>query len=198
VTAVLAPARRGRQRSSAADQAILAAALEVLAADGYNGLTMSAVIARAGVSSATLYRRWPTKQSLVAAALASFAPVVVAADTGTFEGDIAALIDGLVCALSSQPDDIVDDIEVALRRHPEFRAALNEKFLAPRLLVLERILARARRRGEIGPGLAVDVAYSIVSGPLHHRIAVIGKPATPAFRRTLTRAAVTALRAVSS
>ena len=32
---------------------------------------MSAVIAAAGVSSATLYRRWPTKQQLVAAALAS-------------------------------------------------------------------------------------------------------------------------------
>ena len=38
--------RPGRQRSEAADQAILAAALDLLAIDGYGGLTMAAVIAR--------------------------------------------------------------------------------------------------------------------------------------------------------
>ncbi|MBU3702145.1 MAG: helix-turn-helix transcriptional regulator, partial [Acidimicrobiia bacterium] len=63
--------RPGRQRSEAADHAILSATLDLLSETGYGALTVAAVIARSGVSSATLYRRWPTKQDLVAAALAS-------------------------------------------------------------------------------------------------------------------------------
>src|SRR5690606_19453403 len=55
------PARAGRQRDPAADEAILAATLELLAEGGYGTLTVAAVIERAGVSSATLYRRFATK-----------------------------------------------------------------------------------------------------------------------------------------
>ena len=62
------PVRPGRQRSQAADEAILSATLDLLSERGYGGFTVSAVIDRSGVSSATLYRRWPTKQQLVAAA----------------------------------------------------------------------------------------------------------------------------------
>ena len=56
-------------RGEAADAAILDATIEVLGEQGYGGLTVSAVIERAGVSSATLYRRWPTKLELVMAAI---------------------------------------------------------------------------------------------------------------------------------
>ena len=61
--------RSGRPRSQAADDAILRAALDLLREHGYGGLTMASIIERAGVSSATLYRRWATKQDLVLAAL---------------------------------------------------------------------------------------------------------------------------------
>jgi AcrR family transcriptional regulator len=42
-------ARPGRQRSEAADSAILSATLDLLAERGYGGLTMAAVISRSGV-----------------------------------------------------------------------------------------------------------------------------------------------------
>ena len=42
------------------------------------------------MSSATLYRRWPTKHDLVAAAVASLHPAIVI-DTGSLEGDVGAL-----------------------------------------------------------------------------------------------------------
>lgn len=65
-----------------------------------------------------------------------------------------------------------------------------------RVALLGEILARARARGEIGANLATDVAYSFVSGPLHHRLTVLGKPATPAFRRAVATGALAALRAI--
>jgi AcrR family transcriptional regulator len=196
-TQTLAPARRGRQRSEVADQAILAATLEVLSTDGYGGLTMASVIARSAVSSATLYRRWPTKQELVAAALASLDAGLVEVDTGTLEGDLTALINGVVDALSIQGDELAEDVAVELRRNADFRAAVNDKFLRPRLEVFDRVLQRARRRGELGPGVSTKVGYSFVSGPLHHRVFVLGEPVTPGFRRAVVTGALAALRALA-
>jgi AcrR family transcriptional regulator len=192
-----APARPGRQRSEAADQSILAAALDVLAADGYAGLTMAAVIARSGVSSATLYRRWQTKHDLVAAALASLHHQIVDIDTGSLDGDVAAFVRSLADAMAVRRDDVAEQVAVALRHNPEFSAAVREKFHVPRLAVLGRILDRARARGEIGAGLSATVAISFVSGPLHHRVYVLGDAITPAFLRSTIAGSLAALRALA-
>ncbi len=197
-SAVAEPVRRGRHRSAAADDAILNATLEVLAADGYGALTVAAVISRARVSSATLYRRWTNKQTLVAAALASLHTELLDIDKGTLEADLATFIDGVAQTLSIRRDDLAEHVALALQRYPEFRAALNEKFLVPRLELLGRMLARAQRRGELGPDLDTEVAYSFVNGPIHHRMTVLGKPAGPTFRRAVTQAAIAALRSLSS
>jgi AcrR family transcriptional regulator len=191
------PARPGRQRSEAADQSILAATLDVLAVDGYSGLTMAAVIARSGVSSATLYRRWQAKHDLVAAALASLHPEIVDIDTGSLEGDIAAYVRSVADAIAVRRDDVAEQVAVALRHNPEFSAAVREKFHVPRLAVLGRILDRARTRGEIGPGLSANVAISFVSGPLHHRVFVLGEAVTPAFFRSTVAAVLAAVRALA-
>src|SRR5207302_72649 len=64
------PAPPGRPRSPEADRAIRDATVELLTRDGYANLTMSGVAAAAGVSTATLYRRWRSKlELLVRAAL---------------------------------------------------------------------------------------------------------------------------------
>ena len=55
----------GRPRSAEADEAILRAALELLAEDGYRALTMERVRERSGVGKATLYRRYGSKEELV-------------------------------------------------------------------------------------------------------------------------------------
>src|SRR3954469_20577088 len=91
-TAGEAAVRSGRRRSQAADDAILAATLDLLREHGYGGLTMSSVIERAGVSSATLYRRWATKQDLVLAALETMRPEPTSTDTGSLVGDVRAFL----------------------------------------------------------------------------------------------------------
>src|SRR2546425_10207315 len=59
-----ATVHRGRPRSAEADAAIRQATVDLLVAEGYANLTMSGVAARAGVSTATLYRRWSSKVEL--------------------------------------------------------------------------------------------------------------------------------------
>jgi AcrR family transcriptional regulator len=58
-----------RERDQQREEAILRAALELLAEIGYDQLTMDAVAARAHCSKATIYRRWPGKAELVTTAV---------------------------------------------------------------------------------------------------------------------------------
>src|ERR1700724_2426693 len=53
-----------RRRSVKAHQAILEASAELLLEKGLAAVSMDAVAARAGVSKATIYRWWPTKETL--------------------------------------------------------------------------------------------------------------------------------------
>src|SRR2546428_9132727 len=90
-------ARRGRPRSVVVDEAILSAAIDVLADVGYARLTMDDVATRARVGKASLYLRWPNKVSLVSEALrhrAAVAPPVP--DTGTLRNDMRTFLRALL------------------------------------------------------------------------------------------------------
>jgi AcrR family transcriptional regulator len=185
------PVRPGRQRSQAADEAILSATLELLSERGYGGFTVSAVIDRSGVSSATLYRRWPTKQQLVAAALASIVPQPTSTDTGTLRGDLRAFLVDFSQSIAARREDIAEGLAHEVKHNPELAAALREKFLVPRLDELGKILSRAMQRGELTRCPTTEIAYSLVVGPIYHRAFVLAKPLTADF---LAEATVQALR----
>src|SRR5690349_24973981 len=85
---------RGRPRSEKAHKAVLDAAAELLLARGPSAVSMDAVAERAGVSKATIYRWWPTKESLALDALFTEWSAVspYSRDTGTLRGDLLALL----------------------------------------------------------------------------------------------------------
>ncbi len=66
---------RGRPRRAGADEEILNTALELLRASGFHELTIDAIADRTGIAKTTIYRRWPSKGALVAAAIAPLATV---------------------------------------------------------------------------------------------------------------------------
>jgi len=66
----LEPRRRPRQeRARATVEAIVAAAAEVIAQEGYAAMTTNTVAARAGVSIGSLYQYFPNKQALLVSLL---------------------------------------------------------------------------------------------------------------------------------
>lgn len=85
----------GRKRDHSRDLAILDAVLDVLAEQGYDGMSMDAVASRAKAGKATVYRRWPSKAHLVHDAIVRMAQQDVdlesLPDTGNLRGDIVAL-----------------------------------------------------------------------------------------------------------
>ena len=190
-----APARTGRPRSQAADDAILNATLDLVRECGYGGLTMAAVIERAGVSSATLYRRYATKHDLVVAALDSVRPEPYITDTGSLAGDIRQFMNHTRAAIEGGWVELAEAIGVYAKRDAELSDALREHFLAPRLAELSAVLRRAKHRGEIDTVPSAEVALSLIVGPLRYHALMLGKPLTEAFLRATCRSALAGLQA---
>jgi AcrR family transcriptional regulator len=101
----LAPApsdrrKPGRPRSEQADQAIVAATLELLAEGTTVGeLSIETVAQRAGVGKATIYRRWHNKEALLIDSLkALHAPLPECASCGTARDDLIELMTALAQA----------------------------------------------------------------------------------------------------
>jgi AcrR family transcriptional regulator len=193
MTATTAVARPGRQRSAAADAAIIDATLALLRDRGYEALTMAAVIERAGVSSATLYRRWTAKSELVAAAVASLVPDEPAeVDTGSLDGDIAAFVREVAGAIKARGH--MAELLGGDKKDAELTAALRAKLLTPRIRTLQRILDRAAERDEIASSVSAETLLPLVVGPLHYRATILDEPLSPAFLRRVVHTTVAGLR----
>jgi len=173
---------RGRRRSGEADRIILLKTLEVLGQVGYTGFTVNEVIARAGVSSATLYRRWPSKTDLVAAAIASLGRPSVEIDNGSLAADLAAYVDYLGAEFA-HPTGLAGAWADSARFDPAMRDVMEETFIAPRRQLLGDILRRAFGRGELAAIPPLGDCWSFVSGPIHHRMHIRNKSFTRPFAR---------------
>ncbi|MBV8980585.1 MAG: TetR/AcrR family transcriptional regulator [Acidimicrobiia bacterium] len=169
----------GRPRSAEADEAIHEATAELLADDGYAGLTMSGVAHRAGVSTATLYRRWSSKLELVVDVLAAGAEESPVPDTGTLEGDVRALLQGFVeRSRTTQSTAIMAGLIGEVGRNPDLAEALRSTIIGPRRSALNEVFHRARDRGELRTGVDIGIASDLLFGPLYHRLLVTGEPVT--------------------
>lgn len=159
--------RRGRPRSSRADRAIAAATIELLATGGLSALKIEHVAERAGVSKGTIYRRWATKEDLVAAALSALADDLPTPDTGELEAD---LVNALCYQLGLLSAGLGRLAALALSE-AAFSPVLAEALRKPtkrRHDLLEGILARAVARGDLRNDLDLDLAVNLLWGPVYY------------------------------
>ncbi|WP_405467785.1 TetR/AcrR family transcriptional regulator [Streptomyces canus] len=137
-------ARRGRPRDANRDRALLDATPAVLGESGYGGLTTAAVAARAGVSTATLYRRWPSKEFLVVDAAAAYSQELTAvADTGTLEGDLRALLRDKAASMTGKEGGVLRSLIAEGGHNAALADALTKAFVLPVRLRMEEIVQRA-------------------------------------------------------
>jgi AcrR family transcriptional regulator len=102
-TTSAAPVRgRGRPRDGSIDERIRVATLELLAEEGYAATTMTAVARRAGLGTAALYRRWPSRSRLVEHAIFPGFPDLELAPTGDLHADVQRYVDAY-CELFTTP-----------------------------------------------------------------------------------------------
>jgi AcrR family transcriptional regulator len=126
---------------TAKQQAILQAALDLFADQGFDHTTTKDIAQRAGVAEGTVYKRYKTKDELLAAVLAPFATDVVPHAADEFIG----------ARLSGRPANLHDYLKAIVDDRFEF-VAKNFKYVK---IVFERALAdndfRQRMISSIAP-----------------------------------------------
>jgi AcrR family transcriptional regulator len=159
------PARAGRPRDESRDEVILEAALDLVGEVGYDRMSMDTLAARAKVSKATIYRRWPGKADLVAAALRQRMEPVTGylVDTGSLRGDLLSVLDRACEHLSGVTGVLVCGLAQAAAADPELGATVARELIADKAHAAEVMLERARARGEVGPAANAALLHELVS-----------------------------------
>jgi AcrR family transcriptional regulator len=179
---------RGRPRSEPARQAILTAAADLLLTRGLAAVSMDAVAARAGVSKATIYRWWPTKETLALDALYEqlTEPTPEAPDTGTLRGDLLVLLTGWIERVGERPfGRVIGALITEAGTDPVFGKLYRERYVEPRRAQARTIFSRAMGRGEIAVGTDVEAAIDLLYGALYHRLLHGHAPLTQEFAETV-------------
>jgi AcrR family transcriptional regulator len=172
-TAANPPLRRGRPRSEARKQAILHAAFELLGERGLGATSMDAVADRAGVSKATIYRWWESKELLALDALyaAWDTPGPAPRQTGTLRSQMLALVRPWVRLAAAGPSArILTALLAEAQNDPQFAEAYRAHFVEPRRDQARAMFTRAIALGEIPADTDIDIAIDHLWGPLYHRL----------------------------
>ncbi len=161
---------RGRPRRAETDLAIRAAARELLVEDGYGQLTIEDVAKRAGVGKPTVYRRYDSKASLVAAALLAALEEVnpEAPDTGDPAEDTKRLLGNLVRALTqTEFGPAMTEIVSPAAREPQLLDLLSVA-VCDRRALMRTVIQRASDAGRlVAPG--VEVGIDLLLGAIYFR-----------------------------
>lgn len=163
MSATNGPRGRGRPRDPALDAQILDASCGLLLEQGIHGFTLLEVARRAGVPKSTVYRRWPSRRDMLAAALAALLEKTEEPpNTGSLRGDLLEsvkiqidVLNGESRALLRLGLDVNDDDELA---------AVVWAALDRRRKNYHPVLQRAIARGELRPDIDFDAVLDLVFG----------------------------------
>ena len=155
----------GRPRSAVSHQAMLQATLELLAEVGFEAMSIEAIATRAGVGKTTIYRRYSSKDELVADAIESVREEVLIPDTGSLWGDIDELIESAAqSTLTPLGRQTVAMIISSAASNPGFAQLYWKKYLSPRRRAFAIVVERAQVRNEVAAELDSALVFDTMSG----------------------------------
>lgn len=188
--------RRGRPRDERAGAVILDAALAEVAEHGWGRTTIDSVAARAGVSKATIYRRWPSKERLVLDAMLHVSDAVFEdVDSGSLRGDLVEILDRVAAVLTTRPGcDLIPQLLAAARVDPELRT-IHDRATAERRRAVQWAFDRAVARGELDGAIDVDGLIDLLAGPVFFRSLFGAEPPGHGFVEVTVDAVLAAVAA---
>jgi AcrR family transcriptional regulator len=169
--------RPGRPRRRTTHDAITRAARDLLAERGFQAATIEAIALRAGVGRNTIYRRWHSKEELIADALRE-----LTTDFELYDADsvYSLLRDWLRDFARTFSDPLLGRLLAGvvgeLQRNPVFADVYADRVVRPRRQALVERLAEARERGELRPDADLDHIADLLGGALILRVLPLGLP----------------------
>ena len=160
------PATAPRRRSEKSRVAIVTATQELLLERGFDGTSIEAVAARAGVGKQTIYRWWPTRPALVADVLLADADKIIAAvqHTDDLVDDLVRWAGKLAATLTTERGSaMLRILTVACMEHEDTAIRLRAGFSAP---LLETVRLRLLSAG-VDEDTAISAADAIVGAVVY-------------------------------
>lgn len=185
-----------RRRSEKSRVAIIEATRALLLDRGFDGLSIEAVAARAGVGKQTIYRWWPSRPALVADVLLEDADKILATmpRTDDVTADLVSWAGTLASALTTRRGNaMLRILTAASLEHEDTAARLRAGFSRPLVdSVRNRLLAE-----HIDADLASAAADALLGGVVYPILSE-GQSYPRQRAQALARVIVTSLRAQSA
>ena len=165
----------GRPRSEAADQAILRAALRVFTESGVEGASVEQIADEAGVARTTLYRRWSSKEALIAKAIATARgeEELGAADQAKTTRSTQPLIEALADVVTrSEYRCLAARLIGSIPSSPELMETYWNNYLLPRRSAMLKVIEAARDAGIVRPDSDPEILLDLMSGAIIHHLLV--------------------------
>ncbi len=160
---------------------------------GYDSLSIDVVAERSGVHRTTVYRRWRDVGGLLAdvldeASVDAWRPP----DTGSLEGDLAAVNHEVYAALTADPVTVA---LIAASFRSEQAAEALRAFWTDRYDRCADVVRRAVERGEIPAGTDTRRLLIAATAPLYHELVLLRTAADAHLPGHAAHSAATAARA---
>jgi len=175
---------RGRPADPDIDHRVLTAALTVYGEVGWAGFTLDAVARRAPAGKAALYRRWPTKEALLLAALERLAePPDERADLTDLRGCLTAIARQVIAMYVGPKAMVLPRVLIEAGQYPPHFDDMVQSIVRARFGTGQAVVAAALDRGELPPGTAPELIIDAIMGRVL-RLVVL----TPGARRAAIHA----------
>ena len=154
--------------------AALSAVRDILAEQGWTGVTHVAVAARSGVGRTTLYRHWPDVASLIHDAVDERIGQARSARTGELRADLVSELNGLRSLLHDRASE--HTMRAVLERAPfdPAFASLKKTLYQSGSSGFRKILQAAVKAGDVPPDVDISFTIDQLAGPLIYRRLLAG------------------------
>jgi AcrR family transcriptional regulator len=153
----------------------LQAALKVFVESGVEGASIEQIADYAGVARTTLYRRWASKEALIAHAIASARGEAErwAADRVKFAKSPEPLIDALARVVTrSEYRRLVARLIGSVPTCPELMGTYWRNYLYPRRAAMLKVIEAARAQGIVRQDCDPEILLDLISGVVIHQLLV--------------------------
>ncbi len=171
--------RRTGGRTARIRSAVLKEALLLIKSRGISGFSVADIARRSGVHETTIYRRWNGVEQLILETLLENATEKIPEqDTGSLRQDAIAMIGNVLEYCKSPTGALLLRVLVSVG---EEAAELKKKYWQARMRVAERVVERAKERGELDRRVNGALLISALIAPIYFRLLVTGDPIEPDF-----------------
>lgn len=166
----IAPGPRGRPRSEQARQEILEAAYRLLRDKGFNAVGSHEIAQAAGVSSATLYRWWKSKEEILFdSCFEHMKPILAIPEIGSGLTRLRRHVLRASEFLVSEEGMVIARVLTGIHEDQRLRQMFLERYVNPRRQIQRAVIEDAISSGELKPTTDPELLIDMLTGPLFFR-----------------------------